>query len=51
MCCDGWDNGEPVGECPECGAEVDESGDSVSGCNYSEVVCPLCGDAPCCDAC
>lgn len=51
MCCDGWDYGEPVGICPECEADVDANGDAVSGCHYSPVICPVCGDAPCDGSC
>lgn len=46
-CCDGWDYGKPVGECPDCGAPVDEEGDAVTGCNYSPLECKTCGSRPC----
>lgn len=46
-CCDGWDYGTPVGECPNCGAPVDSDGTAVSGCHWSPVLCETCGDAPC----
>lgn len=52
MCCDFWVNDEKeVGECPACGAPVDEDGTAVGRhCNYSPR-CPVCGDAPCDDNC
>jgi len=54
MCCDGWDNTEyakEIKECPECGAEVDEDGDALTGCHYSPIGCETCGDAPCDQSC
>lgn len=51
MCCDGFQNGKEVGECPDCGAPVDADGDVTSGCNYSPVNCKTCGDRPCDGAC
>ena len=45
-CCDGWDLGEPNGECPKCGADTVD-GQAATGCNYSPVICKECGDAPC----
>ncbi len=54
MCADGWDGSRNpvVGECPECGADIDKDGDSVDcGCYYSTSVCPECGDAPCDESC
>ena len=50
-CCDGWDYGEPVGECPVCGEPVDEDGDAVIGCNYSPIGCEVCGSRPCDESC
>lgn len=52
MCCDGWDYSdggkiEPSGVCRDCGAGVDEDGDAMAGCHYSEIICETCGDAPC----
>lgn len=50
MCADGWDNRKHVKEikeCPDCGADVDEDGDAVEGCNWSPVTCKTCGDSPC----
>lgn len=54
MCADG--NGshleDAVGECPECGAQVDIDGDSVEeSCNYPRYTCKTCGDAPCDGGC
>ena len=54
MCADGWDYrkvAKVIKECPDCGADVDEYGDAVEGCNYSTVDCELCGSAPCDDSC
>lgn len=51
MCAEGFNNGKPVGECPDCGAPVDEFGDVVSGCFYSPVLCETCGDCPCDESC
>jgi hypothetical protein len=51
MCCDAWNNGQPIGECPACGEPIDEDGDAVTGCNYSPVECKVCGSAPCDDSC
>jgi len=51
MCCDAWDNGQSIGECPACGEPIDEDGDAVTGCNYSPVDCKVCGSAPCDDSC
>jgi hypothetical protein len=54
-CCDGWynypknyrENNIEIASCPECGEDVDEDGDAMSGCYYSPVVCKTCGSAPC----
>lgn len=53
MCCDGWDYGDAaiVGECPTCGEDIDCDGDAVRGCNYSPVVCEVCGSRPCDGSC
>ena len=52
MCSDGWDRSEDaVGECPDCGKQVDEDGDAVVGCNYSSCTCPTCGSRPCDGSC
>jgi|SaaInl4_200m_RNA_FD_contig_51_1080556_length_775_multi_6_in_0_out_0_2 hypothetical protein len=54
VCCDGWDYTEEakeIGECPDCGEEVDEDGDALTGCNYSSVICETCGAAPCDGSC
>lgn len=40
-----------VDQCPDCGADVDSDGDSVTRCAYSEVQCETCGDAPCDGSC
>ena len=38
---------ETVGQCPKCGSDVDEDGESTEeGCTYSPR-CPECGDCPC----
>jgi len=53
-CCDPkWEQEEHdelyVGQCSECGADVDEHGQSVDmeDCNYSPVICEKCGYRPC----
>lgn len=46
-CCDGWDNGPAVGECPDCGEPADEDGYAVEGCLHSPIQCNTCGAAPC----
>jgi len=51
MCCDGWNYGEPAGECPTCGEPVDADGDAVTGCRYSHIDCTVCGSAPCDGSC
>lgn len=50
MCCDGWNEGEPNGECPDCG-EPTVDGFAAVGCNYSPVICETCGARPCDDSC
>jgi len=50
-CCDSWNMGDPVGECPDCGEGVDANGDATKGCNYSPVECKTCGSAPCDQSC
>lgn len=51
-CCDGWDHSDlTVGQCPNCGDDVDDNGDAVRGCNYSDVQCDLCGSRPCNQSC
>jgi len=42
--------GEIVGECPDCGADVDENGEAKA-CAYSPKFCETCGDAPCDGSC
>jgi len=52
MCCEPQGSeGDIVGVCPHCGANVDEDGDSVERCGYSPVECEICGDAPCDGSC
>lgn len=51
MCCDAWNNGPHVDQCPDCGEDVDEDGDAVSGCNYSSTSCHTCGAATCDGSC
>lgn len=50
MCSEPYDNGEPNGECPECG-EPTVDGESAYGCFYSPVVCKTCGSKPCDESC
>lgn len=40
-----------VDECPECGAPVDEDGESLEQCYYSPLLCSLCNDQPCDNSC
>ncbi len=51
MCCDSFQNGPQVGECPDCGGPVDADGDACSGCNYSPCICETCGARPCDGSC
>ena len=53
MSCFGQDSyKEPVvGDCDECGAQVDEDGDAVDNCCYSPVVCKKCNWQPCDESC
>ena len=51
MCCDGWNYGVAVEECPACGEPIDEDGDAVEGCNWAPVDCEVCGAAPCDGSC
>lgn len=52
MCADEWDTEEEVvGECPECGAPVNEDGESIYGCNYAQYYCPVCGHGYCDGSC
>ncbi len=38
---------ETVGQCPECGSDIDKDGESTEeGCTYSPS-CKTCGDSPC----
>lgn len=50
MCCEPIDArpNETVGECPDCGCDVDKDGDCTEkGCGYSPKLCETCGDRPC----
>jgi len=50
MCCDpeGPYPGSVVGECPDCGCDVDEDGvNCEQNCRYSPVECTTCGWRPC----
>jgi hypothetical protein len=42
-----------VGQCPDCGGDVDEDGDTVERdyCSYSPVECETCGWRPCDGSC
>lgn len=46
-CADGWNDGEPVDYCPDCGDGVDEEGYAVEGCFWSPLDCETCGSRPC----
>lgn len=53
MCCD-WEPSDTitVGECPECGGDVDEDGGTtLPYCSYSPEVCATCGWRPCDGSC
>lgn len=50
MCADGWDYGEPNGECPDCG-EPTVDGVATTGCLHSPVTCDTCGAAQCDGSC
>ena len=52
MCCDGWDHYDlKVGQCPDCGDDIDADGDAVQGCSHSDVQCDTCGSRPCNQSC
>ena len=34
-------------ECEDCGAKVDDEGNTLEGCEYSPIVCKTCGYCPC----
>lgn len=52
MCCDSYQEGETVGECPDCGARVDADGFSTEVCcTYSPIACETCKDSPCDGSC
>ena len=52
-CCDPMEATEDdiVGECPDCGAPVDEDGDALFGCSYSPLDCETCGTHWCDGSC
>ena len=47
MCCDDWDYGPAVSNCPDCGEPVNEDGEAVTGCKWSPTDCETCGSRPC----
>jgi hypothetical protein len=50
MCCDpcGPFPEDTVGQCPECGCDVDKDGDCTEECcSYSPEECKTCGWRPC----
>jgi len=58
MCCDPKNNQKDhdelhVGQCPECGADVDDEGQCVEtdDCRYSPCECTTCNYSPCDDSC
>lgn len=58
MCCDSYNDEfsqeelDSAASCPECGGAVDEDGYTMeSCCNYSPVVCDICGHSPCDQSC
>lgn len=53
-CCDPIDARpeDTVGECPDCGGDVDIDGDTTEeACSYSPIDCDLCGSASCDESC
>ena len=40
-----------IGECPDCGAPVDEDGNALFGCGYSPEDCDTCGTCWCDGSC
>lgn len=40
-----------IGECPNCGADVDENGEATEQCEYSPCLCEKCGHRPCDESC
>lgn len=53
MCCDEYEAHpeDTVGECSECGGDVDVDGETTeAGCRYSPS-CPACGWSPCDGSC
>lgn len=52
MCCEPNGSDLPVvGECKECGRDVDRDGNSTDICGYSPEDCEVCGSAPCDESC
>jgi hypothetical protein len=52
MCCENRNYGaKKVGDCPECGADVDEDGNALEQCAHSPIMCKTCGYAPCDGSC
>lgn len=51
MCAEPCSDEEPVGECPDCGMDVDIDGDAVDICAHSPIECETCGSAPCDQSC
>ena len=53
MCADGYESDKtPVGECRECGSEIDEYGYTTEWiCNYAYETCESCGYSPCDESC
>ena len=49
MCADfHYNDNKPATICDHCGADLDAEGQPIGEqCNYSQDVCPVCGDAPC----
>jgi|GEM_PF-3041669 len=46
------DDKKIVGECPDCGADINKEGEAVEdNCSYSPVDCETCEDQPCNGAC
>ncbi len=50
-CCGQEYSEKAVGECVECGSDVDADGDAVECCSYSPEECTKCGWRPCDQSC
>ena len=53
MCCD-YSEANPedtVGECPECGGDIDKDGDTTEECCRYSPECKTCGCASCDGSC